>query len=151
MGLLTVPILATLHTTQAIGPAVLAVLLLALLGAGSMGLLSRLPGLMSGLEAGEIAKQPAMDLVPQRVLIASHEPALRSLIGRRAAAPSRAPPSRRHLVLWTALVETFPQVRTSVHSSALPGELDRFASAGALRSSAARPDPKLALRQRPSL
>jgi hypothetical protein len=72
---------------------------------------------------GTHAKQPAADLLPAQVLIALHEPALRSMIERRAAAPSRAPPSCRHLVRLTVPLYSY--------SVALPAWVDSDASPGA--------------------
>jgi hypothetical protein len=94
-------------------------LALTALAVGLMGLLTR----FDGHRAGHFAKQPAVDMVPALVLIALHEPSLRSMIGRRVAAPSRAPPFCRHLVRLT--------VPPSSYSAALPDRLDSDASFGA--------------------
>jgi len=103
MGSLTVPILATLPPATAMMPMLLTMVALTALSVGVMGLLGGLYRFRAGQQAGAHAKQPVVDLVPAQVLIALHEPSLRSMIERRAAAPSRAPPSLRHLIRLTAL------------------------------------------------
>jgi hypothetical protein len=114
MGLLTAPILATLHATLALAPILLGLVAITALAMGLMGVLAR--------ANGPHAKRPARDLFPSQVLIALHEPALRSMIGRRADAPSRAPPSSRHLIRLTV---------PSNYAAALPQRLDMGASPGA--------------------
>jgi len=98
MGLRTMPIFATDHPAAALLPLLPVLFALTALAVGMMGLLARIFGYRATQGAGHHAKQTAADLVPWQGLIALHEPALRSMIERRAAAPSRAPPSCRHLV-----------------------------------------------------
>jgi hypothetical protein len=117
MGLLTAPILATVLVATPIATKTLVMLAFTVLAVGLMGRLAQLHG--------HFAKQPRSgrvfrDLVPARVLIALHEPPLRSMTGRRATAPPRAPPSCRHLVGPTAPI--------FLNSAALIGPLDFVAS-----------------------
>jgi len=97
MGSLTASTFAALPTGLALSPWLLAVLAITAIAVGLMLLLAQ----TNGQDAGHLAKLPAVDLLPVLGSIASHEPSFRSLIGRRAAAPSRAPPSCRHLVRLT--------------------------------------------------
>jgi hypothetical protein len=100
---LNIPILATFHGAAAISPVLMTILALTALAVGLMGLLALSDGQRVGERVENRAKQPAEDFVPVRHLIALPEPALRSMIERRATAPSRAPPSGRHLIRLTAL------------------------------------------------
>ena len=97
MGSLTAFMFATLPVATAFGPVLLTMLALTAVVVG-MGLLARFYGDRAGHQAGHLAKRSAGDLIPARVLIASHEPSLRSITGRGAAAPSRAPPTHRQLL-----------------------------------------------------
>jgi hypothetical protein len=97
MGLLTATILATTPWAAALAPTLMAAVAFVALAAGVMVLLAR----FNGDTAGQFATLPALDMVLARVSIASHEPSLRSMTGRGAAAPSRAPPSHSHLVRLT--------------------------------------------------
>jgi len=97
MGSLTASTFAALPTVTALAPTLLTVLAITAIAVGLMFLLAR----TNGHDAGHPAKLPAVDLLPALGSIASHEPSFRSLTGRRAAAPSRAPPSCRHLLRLT--------------------------------------------------
>jgi hypothetical protein len=125
MGSLIVFILAALPTEAAIALTLLVMLGLTALAVRRMGLLAR----SDGSRVGHTAEPLIVEIVPRLVLIASSEPAFRSMTGRRAAAPSRAPPSRSHLV-GLAL----PAV---LRLAALPGWFDLEALGGALRSAVA--------------
>jgi hypothetical protein len=79
-------------------PALLPSLLLATVAVGWMVWIVSSDSLL----ADHRANQPAGGLLPSGMLIALQEPSMRSLIARRAAAPSRAPPFLGHLIGMTA-------------------------------------------------
>jgi hypothetical protein len=97
MESLTASIFAALPTSLALAPSLLGLLAITATAVGLMLLLAQ----TNGQDAEHPAKLPAADLLPALGCIASHEPSFRSLTGRRAAAPSRAPPSCRHLLRLT--------------------------------------------------